>query len=94
MFALSRSKKALYAERDTMTEYKKATLDDIIADAKANERVDYLKSLAKKTVKTPEGKRKISFMELKRQYFMTYYPNDVPKAKEKAVSMWDKIENL
>lgn len=78
-----------------MVAYLKATLDDIIADAKENDRVEYLKSLAKKTFKTEEGtKRKITFMELKRNYYTTYYKEMLPVAKKKAPTMFDKIDEL
>lgn len=41
-----------------MVEYKKAELINLIEDAKKNDRVDYLKSLAKKEVKGKNGKEK------------------------------------
>lgn len=74
-----------------MVDYKKATLDDIIEDAKENDRVSDLKSMAGK--KGSKG-GKISFIELKRAYYTKFYKKMIPVAKPKSPSMWERIEEL
>lgn len=74
-----------------MVEFKKATLNDIIADAQENDRVAELKALAKKT--NDEG-AKISYMELKRAYYLKFYKKMVPVAKPKQPTMWERIADL
>lgn len=74
-----------------MKAFQSANLDDIIADAKKNDRVDYLKQLAATPVK---GGKNISFIELKRAYYGKFYKEMIPVAKPKAKSMWDKISEL
>lgn len=71
--------------------YKSATIDDIIADAEDNGRVEYLKKLAKK--KRKDG-NKISFLELKREYYLKFYPDMVPVRPEPPKTFWDRIEDL
>lgn len=74
--------------------YLKITLEDIIADAKKNKRVASLKKLAATPIFAEDGsERKITFLELKRQYCEEYYPEIVPVKKTKE-SMWDIIANL
>lgn len=74
-----------------MVDFKKANLEDIIADAQENDHVDELKKIANK--KGSAG-GKISFIELKRAYYQKFYKSMIPVAKPKAPSMWDKINNL
>ena len=74
-----------------MVEYRKATLDDIIADAQKYKRVRKLKDIAAKT--NEEGKR-ISFLQLKREYYAEFYNELLPVAKPKALSMWERIAEL
>lgn len=73
-----------------MVAYRKAKLDDIIKDAKANDRVDDLKVIAA----TPKKGRKISFIEIKKAYYEKFYPNLIPTAAPKAPTMWDVIDSL
>ena len=85
-----------------MVDYLNASLSDIIADAKANDRVDELKAYglgtvaAKKVVNDEEVKyrRKRTFLEIKRHYFGLYYPEMLPKAKPKKQTMYDLLEEL
>lgn len=74
-----------------MVDFKKCALDDIIEDAKENDRVADLKAMANK--KGSNGK-KISFIELKRAYYSKFYKKMIPVAKPKEPSMWEKIEAL
>lgn len=73
-----------------MKEYKKVTIEDLIADATKHDRINTLKSMAAKKIKG----RKVSFLELKRNYFEMFYPEDIPRAKEKAPTFWERIEEL
>lgn len=73
-----------------MKDYKLATVDDIIADAIKHGREGELKAMASKKIKG----RKISFLELKQRYYETYYPDLIPRRKEKAPTFWDRINEL
>ena len=76
-------------------DYKKMTLDDIIAWCKANSQVDWLKSTAKKTFPTEDGgTRKITFIEIKRAFCEVFMPEIMPKAEPKQPTMWDRINAL
>lgn len=70
--------------------YLSCSLDDIIEYAKDTNTVDVLKKIANKKV----GGKPISFLQLKREYFLTVDASIVPVAKEKAPKMWEKIANL
>lgn len=73
-----------------MKQYRKATIDDLIKDAVDNGREKKLKELASKKIKG----RKISFLELKKLYFEEYYEDMIPRAKDKAPTFWERIEEL
>lgn len=74
--------------------YLKIALEDIIADAKKNKRVPALKKLAATPYFAEDGsERKITFLELKREYCLQFYPEIVPERKTKA-TMWDIISEL
>ena len=83
-------------------DYLTASFADIVADAKANDRVAELKAYGLQTVnakKVVDGeevkyKRKRTYLEIKRWYFKTYYPSAVPTAKPKPETIYDKLENL
>lgn len=75
-------------------DYKKMTLDDIIAWCKANNQVEWLKATAAKTFPTEEGTRKITFIEIKRAFAAMFMPEIMPKAEPKQPSMWDRINAL
>lgn len=75
--------------------YYKTNLDGIIEWCKANNQVEWLKKAAAKTIPTETGSRKITFIELKREFFLTFMADKVPVAKkEKQPTMWDKINSL
>lgn len=71
-------------------EYKTATIDDIIKDAKKNGRVKELKEIASQVDKNGT---KINFLQLKRDYFEEFYPDDVPRRKI-SLNFWERIEAL
>lgn len=74
-----------------MVDFMKCNLDDIIEDAKENDRVAELKAMANKKGST--GK-KVSFIELKRAYYSKFYKKMIPVAKPKEPTMWEKIGSL
>ena len=83
-------------------DYLTASFADIVADAKANDRVDELKAYglgtvsAKKVVNDEEVKyrRKRTYLEIKRWYFKNYYPEQVPTAKPKPITISDQLAEL
>lgn len=78
-----------------MIEYKKAQFADLVADAKTNGRVEDLKEIGLAKVKDKDGgKRKRTYLEIKKIYFSRYYPDMMPKAKEKAKTIYDILEEL
>lgn len=74
-----------------MVDYKLATLDDIINDAVKLKRTRKLKEIA---AKVDENGKKISFLQLKREYYMEFYNDLVPVAKPKSLTMWERIADL
>lgn len=74
-----------------MVDYKLATLDDIINDAVKLKRTRKLKEIA---AKVDENGKKISFLQLKREYYMEFYSDLVPVAKPKSLTMWERIADL
>lgn len=75
--------------------YKDMTVENIIEWCVSHEEVDWLKATAKKTFPTEDGKeRKITFIELKLEFVKEFMPEIAPKAKEKKLSMYDRIANL
>lgn len=80
-----------------MVEYKDATKQDIVADAKGNpEKVKFLKEISKQKTTDKNGKeRKISMFEIKRKYFEEFYPDvKLPKQGKKEKSIFDLIDEL
>ena len=78
-----------------MVDYKKAEFADLVADAKANGRVEELKDIGLAKVKAKDGgKRKRTYLEIKKLYFSRYYPDMMPKAKAKAKTIYDILEEL
>lgn len=76
-------------------DYKKMNIDDIINWCKANNEVEWLKKEAAKKIKNEDGKeRSITFIEIKRDFAAKFMPEIMPKAKEKTISMFDKIAAL
>lgn len=82
-----------------MKAYKKATFEDILADAKDNDKkVAFLKKLAKtKGLKDKNGEaRAITYLELKRKYYEEFYEEllPVPQNPKKEKTFLDTIEEL
>ena len=77
-------------------DYMKMNLDDVIAWCEENNQVNWLKAEARKTKTGKDGKeKKISFIELKRNFALKFMPEIVPVAKtEKKPSMYDRIAAL
>lgn len=76
--------------------YLKITLDDIIADAKENKRVKFLKSLRTRIENKETGEVSYyepTFLEVKRLYCEEYYPEIIPHRQEK-MTMWERITSL
>ena len=77
-----------------MKNYKETSLVDIINDAqtKGAEATEMLKKLVVSTSIDKYGKeRPLSFIQIRKAYYEKYYPQYLPKAKEKAPSMKDLI---
>ena len=68
-----------------MLDYKKLNVDDIIAWCQANGEVAWLKK---------EAANKPTFIQLKVAFAKKFMPEIMPKAKDKAPSMFDKIAKL
>jgi hypothetical protein len=86
-----------------MIEYRKAALEDLIADAKQFGRVDELKTIGlgkvNATKVNDEGKkvsykRNRTYLEIKKVYFQRYYPDMLPVAKPKKKTMYQIFEEL
>lgn len=73
-------------------EYQAIKFNDIVEYCKANNQVEWLK----KTVTDFEADkgRKITFIELKKEFATKFMPEIAPKAKEKKPSMYDIIASL
>lgn len=78
-----------------MVDYKLAKVTDLIEDAKGNKgKTKFLKAKANEKVKDKDGKEvAISFVALKRAYYMEFYKELVPVATKKP-SMIDLINEL
>lgn len=75
--------------------YYKTNLDGIIEWCKENNQVEWLKKAAAKKIPTDTGSRNITFIELKRVFFLEFMPELVPVAKkEKKPTMYDRIASL
>ena len=77
-----------------MTNYKQITLSDIIngTQSKGAEATEMLKQLVVSTSVDKNGnERPLSFIQIRKAYYEKYYPQYLPKAKEKAPSMKDLI---
>lgn len=78
-----------------MVEYKTCQMADIIADAKAHGRVEELKAYGLAKVKGKDGKKRArTFLEIKKNYYQTYYPEMLPKAAPKAKTIYDLLAEL
>ena len=78
-----------------MVEYKKAQFADIIADAKAHGRAEELKTYGLGKVKGKDGKkRQRTFLEIKKFYYQSYYPDMLPIAKPKEKTIYDLLAEL
>lgn len=87
-----------------MVAYKDCSFDDLVADAKKNDRIEELKSYGLSTVtakrvdkETGEKvsyKRRRTFLEQKHHYYSLFYPELLPKKKERPVTIYDKLEAL
>lgn len=58
--------------------------------------VQWLKDLSQKPVKPDKRgrERKISFIEIRKEFVIKYFPELAPKPKEKKPSMWERIAAL
>ena len=75
-------------------DYKKLTINDIIAWCKANNQVEWLKSEVNKTI-TKDGKtRDITFIEIKNDFAKMFMPEILPVAKAAKPTMKDLINSL
>ena len=58
--------------------------------------IQWLKDLKNKPVKPDKNgrERKISFIELRKEFVIKYFPQWAPKKKEKKLTMWEQIDAL
>lgn len=78
-----------------MVEYKTCQMAHIIADAKAHGRVEELKAYGLGKVKGKDGKKRArTFLEIKKNYYQTYYPEMLPVAKPKEKTIYDLLAEL
>jgi len=78
-----------------MVDYKNCSLQDLVDMAREEGHISYLKTLAEKTYKTEDGKkRKISFFEIKKAYYTKYHEDALPVAKTKKKTMYDILAEL
>jgi len=87
-----------------MIAYKDCSFDDLVADAKKNDRVDELKSYGLSTTKSKRVNketgeketytRRRTFLELKHHYYSLFYPELLPKKKQPIPTIYDKLEAL
>lgn len=76
-------------------DFKKMNIEDIIDWCKENGEVAWLKKESQKTFKTKDGStRKISFIEIKRNFAKKFMPAIIPTAKPKKPTMYDLINSL
>ena len=77
-----------------MTNYKNATMTDIINDAKeiGTEAISYLKELVNTNYITEDGEEVgLSFIEVRKYYYEKFHKDLMPKAKEHKPSMKELI---
>lgn len=75
-------------------DYKTMNINDIVEWCKANNETEWLKKEASKTF-TKDGKtRRITFIEIKKDFVEKFMPEIAPKAKEKKPTMFDLIAAL
>ena len=67
--------------------YKKTTINDLVADAK-------LDATRKQFLKDQLSVEKPNFLKVKKAYFTAFYPADVPVAKKKPKTMKDYLADL
>lgn len=81
-----------------ITDIKEITFDYIVDYVKEKGKADiqWLKELAAKPVPpNKNGKeRKISFIEIRKEFVIKYMPDLAPQPKEKKPSMYDRIADL
>lgn len=77
---------------------KEIDLDFILEYVKAQgqEDIQWLKDLKNKPVPPDKNgrERKMSFIELRKEFAIKYFPELAPKPKEKKLSMWEQIDAL
>jgi len=58
--------------------------------------IQWLKELKNKPVPPDKNgrERKMSFIELRKEFAIKYFPELAPKPKEKKLSMWEQIDAL
>ena len=58
--------------------------------------IQWLKDLKNKPVPPDKNgrERKISFIELRKEFVIKYFPQWAPKKKEKKLTMWEQIDAL
>ena len=58
--------------------------------------IQWLKDLKNKPVKPDKNgrERKISFIEIRKEFVIKYFPQWAPKPKEKKLTMWEQIDAL
>jgi hypothetical protein len=84
-----------YKKEYNSMNYQNMKLEDIINWCKENKQVAWLKATAAITYPTEDGgSRKITFIELKKEFAEKFMPEIMPKAKEKKPSMYDIIAAL
>lgn len=76
---------------DFMVRYSVAKFQDLVDDAKANNRVDALKEIG--LAPLSNGKPK-SFIQIKREYYQRFYEAMIPVAKPKKKTIYDELNEL
>lgn len=63
---------------------------------KGPEDIKWLKDLKNKPVPPDKNgrERKMSFIELRKEFVIKYFPKLAPKSKEKKLTMWEQIDAL
>ena len=73
-------------------DYKTLTIDEIIDWCVANNQTAWLKEFALK--EDEQGNTTTTFFEIKKAFATKFMPDILPKAKEKPLTMYDKIAAL
>jgi hypothetical protein len=81
-----------------LTNIKDVTFDYIVDYVKGKGKADiqWLKEVANKPVAPDKNgkERKISFIEIRKEFVIKYLPHLAPKPKEKKPTMWERIADL